>query len=158
MPDITIRRAEEKDIDKIIELLLQIHELHANIRPDIFAKGKSKFNREELVEIMKDELTPIYVAVDSEDSVLGHAFLEIKERNDESHVAMKELHLEDLCVDEKARGLGVGTALFEFVKKKGHELGCYELTLSVWAGNDSARRFYDRVGLKEKFTMLEYIL
>lgn len=31
-----IRRAEEKDIPRIIELLKQVLQIHADIRPDIF--------------------------------------------------------------------------------------------------------------------------
>ena len=158
MSEIIIRPAEEKDTDKILELLHQIHALHAEIRPDIFAQGITKYSREEVLNIMADPETPIFVAVDSADTVRGYAFLKIKEKKDESHVPMKELYLDDLCVDEAARGKGIGKLLFEFVKEKGKALGCYEVTLSVWAGNDGARRFYDSVGLKEKFTMLEYIL
>lgn len=32
----TIRKAEEKDIPRIIELLGQVLQIHADIRPDIF--------------------------------------------------------------------------------------------------------------------------
>lgn len=38
-----IRRAEEKDIPKVIELLNQVLELHAVIRPDIFISGTTKY-------------------------------------------------------------------------------------------------------------------
>ena len=34
-----IRRAEEKDIPRIIELLKQVLQIHADIRPDIFISG-----------------------------------------------------------------------------------------------------------------------
>lgn len=34
-----IRRAEEKDIKKIKELLSQVLDIHANLRPDIFIPG-----------------------------------------------------------------------------------------------------------------------
>ena len=35
----TIRKAEEKDITRIIELLGQVLQIHADIRPDIFIPG-----------------------------------------------------------------------------------------------------------------------
>mgnify|MGYP000761110389 CR=1 FL=1 len=35
----TIRKAEEKDILRIIELLGQVLQIHADIRPDIFIPG-----------------------------------------------------------------------------------------------------------------------
>ena len=52
----------------------------------------------------------------------------------------------------------MGKALFEFVKAEARRLGCYEVTLNVWEGNDAARGFYDRMGLKVKESQLEYIL
>ena len=37
-----IRKAEEKDIPRIIELLGQVLQIHADIRPDIFIPGTTK--------------------------------------------------------------------------------------------------------------------
>ena len=36
---IMIRKAEERDIPRIIELLGQVLQIHADIRPDIFIPG-----------------------------------------------------------------------------------------------------------------------
>lgn len=41
-----IRRAEKKDIDRINELLGQVLEIHAQIRPDIFIPGTTKYTNE----------------------------------------------------------------------------------------------------------------
>ena len=43
----TIRKAEEKDITRIIELLGQVLQIHADIRPDIFIPGTTKYTVEE---------------------------------------------------------------------------------------------------------------
>lgn len=37
-----IRRAHEKDIPRLIELLEQVLQIHADIRPDIFYSGNDK--------------------------------------------------------------------------------------------------------------------
>ena len=34
----------------------------------------------------------------------------------------------------------------------------FEVTLNVWAGNTSAEKFYEKMGLKTKERQLEYIL
>ena len=39
--NIHIRNAKEKDLDEILLLLSQVLELHASIRPDIFASPRS---------------------------------------------------------------------------------------------------------------------
>ena len=36
--------------------------------------------------------------------------------------------------------------------------GCYNVTLNVWAGNDSALKFYEKVGLKVQKTGMEKVL
>ena len=39
----TIRKAEEKDIPRITELLEQVLQIHADIRHDIFIPGTTKY-------------------------------------------------------------------------------------------------------------------
>ena len=47
MSDIVIRRAEEKDLQKVDELLFQVNKVHSDARPDLFKPGakKSPFSR-----------------------------------------------------------------------------------------------------------------
>ena len=154
-----IRRAENKDIDKLIELLQQVLELHAKIRPDIFICGTTKYTRVELENMVLDDNNPIYVAVDDEDKVVGYAFCELREQPFHNNmVPFKSLFIDDLCVDESARGQRIGYQLFEHVKVEAKRLGCYEVQLDVWAGNDNAEAFYEKLGMKTKERRMEYIL
>ncbi|MBR6290037.1 MAG: GNAT family N-acetyltransferase [Clostridia bacterium] len=154
-----IRRAEIKDTEKILDLLSQVLEIHATIRPDIFVSGTTKYGTAEIAELLGNDEAPIYVAVDDGDAVLGYAMCRVREQPAEGRmVQFKSLFIDDLCVDEAARGAGVGTMLFEHVKNEARRLGCYEVTLVVWDGNDSAERFYEKMGMKTKERMLEYIL
>ena len=43
-------------------------------------------------------------------------------------------------------------------KQEAKGLNCYRLTLNVWEGNDSAKAFYDKMGMKVKEYTMEYIL
>ena len=45
-----IRDAKEKDIPRILELLKQVLQIHADIRPDIFIPGTTKYTIDELRE------------------------------------------------------------------------------------------------------------
>ena len=154
-----IRRAEKKDIPQIIELLGQVLQIHADIRPDIFIPGTTKYTNAELEEMLKDETKPIYVAVDEEELCLGYAFCQLKEQPFSNNmVQFKSLFIDDLCVNQKTRGQHVGEKLFEHVKREAKRLGCYEVTLNVWAGNTSAEKFYEKMGLKTKERQMEYIL
>ena len=155
----TIRRANEKDIPKIIDLLGQVLEIHAEIRPDIFIPGTTKYTDAELSEMLKDDLKPIYVAADENDTCVGYAFCQIREQPFSNNmIQFKSLFIDDLCVDKNTRGRHIGKKLFEHVKSEAKRLGCYEVTLNVWAGNTSAEKFYEKMGLKTKERQLEYIL
>lgn len=154
-----IRRAKETDIKKIMELLGQVLEIHAAIRPDIFVSGTTKYSEDDLEEMILDDEKPIYVAADDEDNCMGYAFCQLKNPAFTSTmVPHKSLYIDDLCVDEKYRGKHLGEALFEHVKREAKRLGCYEVTLCVWNGNDTAERFYEKMGMTTKERMMEIIL
>ena len=77
-----IRRAENKDIDGLNRLLFQVCMVHHNGRPDLFACGGKKYTDEQLMEIIKDDNCPIFVAVDENDYMLGYSFCIINEYNE----------------------------------------------------------------------------
>ena len=62
----------------------------------------------------------------------------------------KELYIDDLCVDEAARGKGVATCLIAHVRMHAKMHGFQFITLNVWEGNDSAMRFYEKMGMKPR--------
>ena len=153
-----IRRAEDKDIDRILELLLQVCNVHADIRPDLFIHDGTKYSREDLHEIIIDDDRPIFVAVE-DDNVLGYCFCQYKGPATSKCIKpFSQLFIDDLCVDESERGKKVGRQLFEYVKEEARRLGCYEVSLNVWEGNDAARKFYEKMGMKPKETQMEIIL
>ena len=152
-------RKEEKDIPRILELLKQVLQIHADIRPDIFIPGTTKYTIDELAGLLKNKEKPIYVAVDENDVCRGYAFCQLQEQPFSNNmVPFKSLFIDDLCVDQEARGQHIGESLFEYVKNEAKQLGCYEVTLNVWEGNDSAINFYKKNGLKVKETNMEFIL
>ena len=154
-----IRRAEEKDIPRLIELLQQVLDIHAKIRPDIFISGTTKYTNDELLQMILDDTNPIYVAVDEKDLCMGYAFCQLREQPFSNNmVPFTSLFIDDLCVDQSLRGQHIGESLFEFVKAEAKRLGCYEVTLNVWAGNTSAEHFYEKMGMKTKERQMEYIL
>lgn len=158
MDNITIRKAKNEDIPAIGKLLYQIHKVHSDLRPDIFKSGVRKYTDEELAVILTDEKRPIFTAV-RDGEVVGYSFCIFKElKNDGSMVDQKILYIDDLCVDENARGCGIGTLLYEYVVEYARECACNAVTLNVWADNTSALRFYEKIGLKVRCLTMEKIL
>lgn len=154
-----IRTANENDINSLISLLYQVHAVHAKGRPDIFIPGGIKYTKENIKEILKNEKTPIFVFENEENAVLGYVFCEIKEtKGDTSLVDRKTLYIDDLCVDENARGQRVGRALYDYVVNFAKSINANSITLNVWELNDGAKAFYEKCGLKPLKTVMEQIL
>ncbi len=153
-----IRRAQKKDMKQIDELLEQVDLVHHKGRPDLFKIGR-KYNDEQLLAIIEDDNTPILVAVDEEDRVLGYAFCVFKQYMDDNILTdIKTLYIDDLCVYEHLRGQHVGRTLYEAVLQFAREHNCYNVTLNVWALNESAMKFYEKCGLKPQKIGMETIL
>ena len=155
--NVACTRAKEKDIPRILKLLEQVLQIHADIRPDIFIPGTTKYTIDELREILKNKEKPIFVAVDEADVCVGYAFCQLQEQPVSNNmVPFKSFYIDDLCVDQEARGQHIGESLFEHVKKEAKQRGCYEVTLNVWTGNTSAEKFYERMGMRTKKRQMEY--
>ncbi len=154
-----IRRAAEKDLEQILNLLHQVLEVHAKLRPDLFIPGTTKYSPEERMELMRDDQKPIFVWTDEDDVTRGYVFCVIQEPViSENMIPRRGLYIDDLCVDETCRGRHIGADLFDFVKEEAKRRGCYHLTLNVWDGNSSALAFYQKRGLKTQKTVMEMIL
>ena len=68
-----IRKAKLTDIDRLSELLYEVHKLHARHRPDVFKKRKQKYTKKDLESILTNELTPVWVAEEKK-QVVGYLF------------------------------------------------------------------------------------
>ena len=134
--------------------MYQADAVHNGIRPDLFKSDTPKYNEQELEAIINDSSKPIFVYDDGE--VVGHAFCQITEvKNHRLLQDIKTLYIDDICVDESARGKHIGKALFEYVRDYAKSIGCYNITLNVWEGNDPAMAFYKSMGMKIQKTGME---
>lgn len=158
MDELKIRRANESDIPTINKLLYEVHKVHSDARPDLFKPGAKKYTDAELKKIIADSRTPVFVA-QREESVLGYAFCIHQQHIDNNNMTdVKTLYIDDLCVDEAARGTHIGRALYEYVLDFAKQQGYYNLTLNVWADNTNAVKFYEKIGLKVQKIGMETIL
>lgn len=152
-----IRRAVKADINRIIELLHQVNMVHHVIRPDLFKPYTTKYNEQELESMLNDDDKPIFVFDNGK--VQGYAFCQITEVKDNQLLEdIKTLYIDDICVDENARGQHVGRSLYEYVRGYAQSIGCNNITLNVWNGNEPAWRFYNSMGMQVQKTTMEVIL
>ena len=153
-----IRRAMEKDIPKMGDLLRQVCLVHHQGRPDVFKVGR-KYSDAELLALLQDDSRPILVAVDEYDTVMGYCFCIYQQHVDNAVLTdIKTLYIDDLCVDESLRGQHIGKMLYEAAVALAKDSGCYNVTLNVWSCNASAMRFYEAQGLTPQKVCMELVL
>ncbi len=154
-----IRKAENSDIPRILELLVQVNMVHHNGRPDLFKGPATKYTEEELETIIADPERPVFVFTDEKDITLGYAFCIVKEtKNDNLMMDHRTLYIDDLCVDEECRGQHIGKQLLEYVESYAKKNSFDSLTLNVWKLNDSAYEFYLKNGMEIQKIGMEKIL
>ena len=149
-----IRFAKEQDIPRLLELLHQVNMVHHHLRPDLFKPHTTKYDDSQLRQLIADASTPILVY--EQTTVLGYAFVRIEQVQDDRLLQdRRNLYIDDLCVDEQARGQHIGRQLFDYVREWAVQQGCQSITLNVWAGNEAALAFYRHAGMLPRKTCME---
>ncbi len=151
-----VRRAEPRDASRINDLLYQVAKIHADGRPDIFKSATKKYTDEELIKIIECDSTPIFAALSDDGYLVGYAFCICKEIKDNILLCDKKtLYIDDICVDENMRGQHVGKHLYEYVRAFAKENSFDDITLNVWAFNESAYKFYEKCGMTPQRIIME---
>ena len=156
--NISVRRAEVRDIPSLMALLIQVNLVHHNGRPDLFKGPTTKYTEAELAALLADPATPVFVGVDDAGRVLGHGFCVLQHSGGRLMEEHDTLYIDDICVDEAARGRGVGRALYDAILAFARERGCHTVTLNVWSCNPGAMKFYEKLGMKPYKVGMETIL
>ena len=137
------------DWEVINNLAVQVHELHVNWRPDLFISVDEVITKEELEEMIENN--EIFVAKIADD-IVGYITFVIKEKVNQNPKfrRRKQLNIEAMCVDNKYRGKGIGTALLNFIKEEAKKNNCTDIYLTVNEENKNAIKTYEKFGMKVK--------
>lgn len=146
--NITIRKAEEKDSEKVWHLMkeLAVFEKYIDsfaITPEIVRN--SGFQKE----------PPDFYCIVAEDNdkiagMLVYYFLPYTAQNRPS-IYMKELY-----VDENCRGQKIGEQLMNALKIEAEQNNCTHIKWTVAPWNEAGQRFYERLGANENKDWLNY--
>ena len=154
-----VRRAQKEDINGLLKLLVQVDMVHHNGRPDLFKGPATKYNAEELEQIINCDDTPVFVCTDESGEIFGHAFCISKQEIGNSVLTdIKTLYIDDICVDEDHRKQHIGTRLYNHVRDFAKANGFYNMTLNVWNCNPGAMKFYESLGFRPQKIGMEMIL
>ncbi len=156
--EITVRRAQQKDTDTILNMLGEILKLHHQGRPDLFNEVGSKYSKQELLELFENPSRPVLVATNEQDEVVGYCFCIVKTADTLALKNIITLHIDDLFVDPSLRGKNVGKFLLEHAIDLAKEVGAYNIDLNVWEFNENAREFYQHLGFSTMRRYMEIVL
>lgn len=144
--------ARERDWEAVRRLSVQIHDLHAAWRPDIYYHSDEPYPRAQFLEDIKNRL--VYVA-EIDGVVSGYVILSMLEKSGPGTHKQRLMRLDVLCVDESARGQGIGRAMVEDVRALARAFGCCSLILSAHPENETALAFYRACGFTLRTVQLE---
>jgi GNAT superfamily N-acetyltransferase len=138
MNDIVIRKANENDLPKILTLYSEIEdEKQCNLDLET-AKKKLKI-------IMSYPNYAIYVA-ENEGKIVGTFELLIMDNL--AHAGIPSAIVEDVVINEKDRGKGIGKLMMQYAMETSRREGCYKLMLSSNLRRERAHKFYDNLGFE----------
>jgi ribosomal protein S18 acetylase RimI-like enzyme len=71
---------------------------------------------------------------------------------------MKNINIEDLCIEKEYQKRGIGKKLFDEAVNYGRKIEANILELGVWDFNKNAVEFYEHLGMKTRLRRMEYKL
>ena len=135
--------ARESDWKAVNRLSVQIHDLHAAWRPDLYCHSDEPYPHAAFLEDIREKR--VYVAL-LDNLVAGYVTLAMFRRGGSGSVEEKVMRVESICVEETLRGHGIGKAMMVDVRALARAFGCTRLILGVHPENDDAVAFYQKCG------------
>jgi ribosomal protein S18 acetylase RimI-like enzyme len=156
MPDpFSIRAALREDFDALSTLWREVDELHAKLLPSYFRQSarapKTRGDYDRILRALDERLL---VGMEGRD-VRGLVHVQLYDTPPvATMVPKRRAHVDSLAVEESARNRGLGRQLMDEAAIWARAHAAEEIVLTVWAGNDGAEHFYERLG----FTRLSSVL
>lgn len=156
--DILIRNAVSADRERILPLQEQIAALHHAGRPDLFKTEARHFTPEVFEARLTDPAHTMLIA-EADGQVVGYAFAwVIPYRNHSTYIDFDSFYLDDICVLESHRRMGIGQKLFGRCVAEAKARHCKNVELGVWAFNKDAIAFYEACGMHDRVRRMELTL
>jgi len=138
MPRLFIRKAYLSDLESVLELYMRAFDETERLSP---VQARQMFRR-----MASYPDYALYLAT-LEGRVVG-AF-ELLIMDNFSKAGIPSAVVEDVAVDPKCQGSGVGKKMMRFAMGKCRKAGCYKLALSSSRKRVPAHRFYESLGFRK---------
>jgi GNAT superfamily N-acetyltransferase len=153
-PVVTVRGADDGDIDALCALYLDFHEFHVEGVPSRLAslKGASRTETVALAARIRELISSADAAVlvaEHGEAIVG--FAEVYVRDDEpspARVARRHGHLQSMFVVSGQRNLGIGALLLAESESWARSKGAQELRVDIWQFAGDPLGFYESHGYR----------
>ncbi len=125
MSDLIVRRAEEKDVDRIAELEIECF--------------TTPWTRESVYQDVVENPRALYLVAEIDNIVIGYAGI---------WSIVDEGHITNVAVDPRFRKHHVGSAIIAVLLEVTEKAGIERHTLEVRRSNEAAIRLYEKYGFK----------
>lgn len=144
----SIREANLGDTQQLIQLFQGSLKHMASLQPDIWRETETTAEFAQLPILSPNGMLYVW----EEDGVLLGLVSVFAVEQEEKTIRRKRYYaeLDTLYVRPQARRHGIGTALYRAAAAWAKAQGCDALELMTLGKNTAARRFYERLGLRER--------
>ncbi|MCU5026666.1 GNAT family N-acetyltransferase [Bacillus cereus] len=151
-----VRMATDQDFKGISKLKEQVHQLHIEGRPDLYANASASLDRNTYETWLNDTTIKVFVVEDNNKEILGYMILDIKEpSNNPILLERKVLFIRNIGVSKICRGTGIGKTLVQKAFEYAKEIQVTSVELNVLEFNENAIQFYEKLGFKTKSRQME---
>lgn len=147
-----IRNMRKSDYAAVDALLLQIHQVDVDGRPEMFAPIEQYMTKDAYDSLVANK-NVISILAQERGKIIGCCFVSMLERSGMAYI--KSAYIDLLVVDEKHRRKGVGRTIFQEVQKRAKKVGARRIDLMVWSHNPVAESAYKAYGMTPQRTVYE---
>jgi ribosomal protein S18 acetylase RimI-like enzyme len=153
---VTVREAQEHDIDFLVDMNRMVHELHRAAAPEYFRRPETG----DLAELFRSRLQQpearVWIASVCEVPV-GYAVSVFRERSENTLCFARRFYeLEEIGVSPAHRHRGVARALVERVLADAHTQGIRDVELTAWSFNSNAQAAFEALGFRPMTIRFQY--
>lgn len=149
-----IRALQKKDYPVIDLYMQELHGLHVQGRPDLFAPVEHPYSEEEFFRIIADEKHITIAVVDGNDTILGFGTAVLKEQSGMID-GLQTAYIDEIFVRKEYRRQGVAAKIFAEIERKAKERGAERIDLMVWEFNEAALELYRSLGMRPQRYILD---
>ena len=154
---LTLRHADTGDLDEIGRLWRGLTEWHRALQPQRpFRSDAWEHRRRDFECALRVPQTNRVALAEADGQAVGVLWCAIRDAEPSPRLQpARYAEIEVLAVSAAARGQGVGTFLMRDCQGWREENGITRAVLKVVAGNEGARRFYERFGFQSVNVIME---